>query len=287
MNLGETGWIEEDEEGWVPAPQDYTSGVATTFGYNDPIDNGIGAWGTRTNNPDIVGVSLPVSTTRAYFGDPNKAKDALVEVFNPSTGKTIQAPIVDKGPAEWVVARQGPTIDLTEGARRALGAGGKTPMQWKIIGQVPEEGWEPAPEEEGWVEAPGQEDIDHGKEVPKAIALTDDELRQRARAGTPGEDLEHAPIEYGLQKVQRASAPIDIAARYDPSKPLGEKQQPIPVRPAYLPDEQIKGKMVKLHTTDPASGEAIEEETDAVTAQNFVKGSIDTYSMLMDCLLKS
>jgi hypothetical protein len=57
----------------------------------------------------------------------------LVEVVNPETGKTIQAPIVDKGPADWVIARQGPTIDLTEGARRELGAGGKTPMKWRIL----------------------------------------------------------------------------------------------------------------------------------------------------------
>ena len=219
-------WIDIGrEEDWVDVGTGYTSGLATTFGYNDREDNGLGAWGTPTNNPDLVGVSLPVSTTTAFFGNANKAKDALVEVVNPATGKKIIAPIVDKGPAEWVVARQGPTIDLTEGARRALGAGGKTPVQYKILGHETED---------QWVDMPGQ-DVSHGQEVPQQAAST----------------------------------------------PEGS------VSPTYLSDEQLKDKTVKLRTTDPASGEAYEEETDAATAQNLIKGNIDTYSMLMDCLSKS
>jgi len=67
------------------------------------------------------------------------------------------------------------------------------------------------------------------------------------------------------------------------SEPKGSVSQ----GPTYLPDDQLKGKMVKIRTTDPGSGESIEEETDAMTAQSFIKGNIDTYTTLMDCLSKS
>lgn len=109
-------------------------GIATTFGYNDREDNGIGAWGDRTDNPDIVGVSLNRRTLRNHFGDENLAHGAMVEVVNPKTGKTIIAPIVDKGPADWVVDRQGPTIDLTHAANALIGGSGKTPVNFRIIG---------------------------------------------------------------------------------------------------------------------------------------------------------
>lgn len=108
--------------------------LATTFGYQDSQDNGVGAWGDNTNNPDIVGVSLPVSELRKHFGDENKAKGKFVEVVNSSTGQMVVAPIVDKGPANWVVNRQGPTIDLTFAANKAIGGNGKTPVTYRILG---------------------------------------------------------------------------------------------------------------------------------------------------------
>lgn len=248
-------WVNIDDEGWIDIRPVYTSGIATTFGYNDSGDSGVGAWGTPTNNPDLVGVSLPRKVLAEQFGDENKAKGAMVEVVNPASGKKIVAPIVDKGPADWVIERQGPTIDLTEGARKALASASKTPMQWRFIGgqptqektaSIPTGGQVRAGEaiaptttlasnvDQGWVDV---KDISHGQEVPQAAAAS-------------------------------------------PS-PMGS------VSPTYLPEEDIKGKMVKLRTTDPTSGEAFVEETDAATAQSFIKGNIDTYTTLMDCLSKS
>lgn len=110
-----------------------TKGVATTFGYKDSGDNGVGAWGDKTNNPDVKGVSLPIETLRQHFGNENKAHGKMVEVTNPETGITKVYPIVDKGPAKWVVDRQGPTIDLTHAANQELGGTGKTPMTWRIV----------------------------------------------------------------------------------------------------------------------------------------------------------
>lgn len=231
-------WIDipDEEDNWVDVGGSFTRGLATTFGYNDPQDNGVGAWGTRTNNPNLIGVSLPIRTLREHFGDENKAKDAQVEVFNPATGQKILAPIVDKGPANWVIARQGPTIDLTEGARRALGSGSKTPMQWRF-----------AQKEDQWLDMPAQ-DIGHGQEVPKAVAAAEDQWT----------DL-----------------------------PKAEAAAPVPTGPTYLPDDQIKDRVVKMRITNPDSGEVSERETGAIEAQSFIKGHIDTYTILMNCLQNS
>ncbi len=202
--------VEEEEElppGFAVEAPSYTDGVATTFGYNDPIDNGMGAWGDPTNNPDIVGVSLPVSVTKAYFGDPNKAHNALVEVVNPATGKTIQAPIVDKGPAEWVIARQGPTIDLTEGARRELGAGGKTFVKYKIIGHEQPKQAAASELPPGFqVEQPDEElpegfsvDKGHGAEVPMAeVANASATPRPAGPAYLPPDQLKGLTVKMGI-----------------------------------------------------------------------------------------
>jgi len=112
----------------------FTKGLATTFGYKDPEDNGVGAWGHKTNDPNIMGASLPIAMLRDHFGDENLAKGKMVEVRNPENGKTIKVPIVDKGPAAWVVERQGPTVDLTHAASKAIGATGKTPVEFRILG---------------------------------------------------------------------------------------------------------------------------------------------------------
>ena len=130
--------LEEQQQEQEEQEEEFQSGFATTFGYNDPLDRGVGAWGDSTNNPDIIGVALPVETLRQHFGDEDKAHNALVEVVNPKTGQTIRAPIVDKGPHQQIIESQGPTIDLTEGARRQLGGTGKDEMKWKIIGAAPE-----------------------------------------------------------------------------------------------------------------------------------------------------
>jgi hypothetical protein len=112
-----------------------TNALATEFGYNDPEDNGVGAWGDITNNPYIQGVSLNRGLLKKQFGDENKAHGQLVKVTNPDTGKSIVAPIIDKGPADWVVDRQGNTIDLTHAANQAIGGTGKTPVQYEFVNE--------------------------------------------------------------------------------------------------------------------------------------------------------
>ena len=120
-----------------PEDEEWQSGLATTFGYNDPSDPGIGAWGYDLSTPDAYGVSLSREALTSYFGDEDKAEGHLVEVINPTTGASIIAPIVDKGPAQWVEARQGPTIDLTEKARRDIGNTGMDQARWRIIPDPP------------------------------------------------------------------------------------------------------------------------------------------------------
>jgi hypothetical protein len=118
---------------------DGTPALATTFGYNDPEDNGVGAWGDVTNRPDVQGVSLPITVLKQQFGDTNKAHGQLVRVTNPETGKSVVAPIVDKGPANWVIARQGNTIDLTHATNMAIGGTGKTPVTYSFVNQNKQE----------------------------------------------------------------------------------------------------------------------------------------------------
>lgn len=111
------------------------AGCATAFGLNtsgtgpDPIDNGKGAWGDNTKNRNIVGVSLPIPVINAYQAAHGSAHNICVEIFNPTNGKTIMAPIVDKGPATWT----GNALDLTYKANQMLGGDGKDFMTYKII----------------------------------------------------------------------------------------------------------------------------------------------------------
>lgn len=112
------------------------AGCSTVFGLSlsgkiDSADNGKGAWGDYTRNKEIVGVSLPIPVIEAYQKVHGKAHHICVEVFNPKTGKTIVAPIVDKGPAEWT----GNALDLTYKAAHLIGATGKDFMTYKIFPQ--------------------------------------------------------------------------------------------------------------------------------------------------------
>ena len=103
----------------------------TTFGYQDPDDNGLGAWGRNTNNTTLIGVSLNAAAsgpskpedgiTSVLFGSASAAKNKLVEVYNPATGKSFIGPIVDKGPLYSLPNG----IDLTAGASIALGGTAK------------------------------------------------------------------------------------------------------------------------------------------------------------------
>jgi hypothetical protein len=105
-------------------------------------------------------------------------------------------------------------------------------------------------EQPQWEYIPDTMDIGHGKEVPES--------------------------------PQALEKPIE----FKPAQPAAAAQQAA-VGPTYLPDDQLKDKVVKLRTTDPETGDTIEEETDAITAQSLIKGNIDTYTMLIDCLQRS
>lgn len=95
----------------------YIAAGGSVFGYKDAGDNGRGAFGANTNNTTLVGVSIPVAVAISTFGSVAASKNQLVEVYNPTTNKTIIAPIVDSGPAPWAASG----LDLTAGAVTSLG----------------------------------------------------------------------------------------------------------------------------------------------------------------------
>lgn len=112
----------------VPSTGTGTKCIATCFGYNDPGDNGIGAWGAKTNNKTLVGVSLPIPVVRETFGSTGeevvKQHSVTVQIGDRVVSKM---PIVDLGPGEkggliWdKKANVGHILDLTYGACEALG----------------------------------------------------------------------------------------------------------------------------------------------------------------------
>ena len=223
----------------------YEQGIASTFGYNDPEDNGVGAWGDITDDPNAYGVALPVRQLREMFGDPDKAYGAIVELTNPHTGQTVRAPILDKGPAEWVLNRQGPTIDVTEGVRRQMGLGGKSDMQWRVLGHGfpsdnpmlgpggPLEGfqWEGngdiakpvgqgatgLPEGFQWLPAEGQPTTDTGAIVPGGKGTP---------IAPPSEEESNRLIEAEQTKPTPSEDRIDVP-ELDQKQPQAPVQQPV------------------------------------------------------------
>jgi hypothetical protein len=131
-------------------------GLASQFGaidLNNPNESHVGAWDNDIISS--VGVALPASTLEKQFGSAKDAFGQLVEVQNPKTGKSIIAPIVDIGPGDQVINRQGPTIDLTAGAVKELGhSGGLDQAKWKF---VDEKGTPDAPEGLTLDGGPGQQ----------------------------------------------------------------------------------------------------------------------------------
>lgn len=89
----------------------------SNFGYLDKQDGGMGAWMDKTNNKNVIGASIPISHVKAIFGNTKAAKNRLLEIHNPASGKTLIAPLVDLGPGEGI--KYG--IDLTYGCYTALG----------------------------------------------------------------------------------------------------------------------------------------------------------------------
>ena len=169
-----------------------TPAVATTFGYKDPEDNGVGAWGDVTNRPDVHGVSLPIPVLKQQFGDENKAHGQLVKVTNPDTGQSVVAPIIDKGPADWVVARQGNTIDLTHATNKAIGGNGKTPVTYEFVNQPQSKG--------GMFDdllAENQEASKQDQE-PTQAGMFDDLLGQENQSQSQAGGVSFAPGSYNL-----------------------------------------------------------------------------------------
>jgi len=127
------GTPQANNDGW-------NSGTATSFGTNvdgtrDKEDNGNGKYaGTKTADPNFQGASLSETVLRANGIDPeNKDQVAQHEVEVRNGDKTVRVPIADMGPAKWVEARQGTTVDLTGAVHRQLGTNGKSPIQWRIV----------------------------------------------------------------------------------------------------------------------------------------------------------
>ena len=192
-----------------------TPAVATTFGYNDPEDNGVGAWGDKTNRPDVAGVSLPVPVLRQQFGDPNKAHGQLVKVTNPDTGQSVVAPIIDKGPADWVVGRQGNTIDLTHATNLAIGGSGKTPVKYEFVNQ-------PKTQTQGaglfddllsQTNQQTQAPVQQQQQTPQSGGLFDDLLASNPQQAQPSASPSPTPEQTGKVINLPAYNPIENALR--------------------------------------------------------------------------
>lgn len=122
--------------------------IATHFGYNDPGDDGNGAWGTNTNNTTVVGVAVPIPILIATLGGVtvDHIKGYTVSVICLDTGKfkpTID--IVDDGPGDSVDGQHGllvgkngvlHALDMTAGLCAQLGvkydpvSGGSNVVWW-------------------------------------------------------------------------------------------------------------------------------------------------------------
>ena len=128
-------------------------GKNTTWfgGDNDPMDSGGTASGLITKgHPELMGCALPMQigprggsivTFEPTHGSPLPKfpyKTTIVQVWCPSTNKTIRVPVIDLGPAKWA-CEQGAAIDLTQAAFRALGlslAQGKAQVDYRVLGGV-------------------------------------------------------------------------------------------------------------------------------------------------------
>jgi hypothetical protein len=109
------------------------AGTATTFGLNpdgtvDTQDNGVGFKGANTRDPNLVGVALHPDDLKGAGIPYRDWKNVVVEVTNPQTGQTQRGKVVD------LLGNKDASIDLTYGMTKAVGADGKTPVNWKIVG---------------------------------------------------------------------------------------------------------------------------------------------------------
>ena len=111
------------------------TGKATTFGYNDPEDNGVGApklGQLDTNNRDLIGAAIPEAALRAYVGaNPGSWRTARVQVTG-ANGQQVMVPIVDLGPRDTSDAR-GVVADFTQGLTDLTGNKGDQNFGFRII----------------------------------------------------------------------------------------------------------------------------------------------------------
>jgi N-acetylmuramoyl-L-alanine amidase len=114
---------------------DYVSGKATTFGYKDKGDPGVGAprLGTiSTNDPDLVGIAVPEQALRQRLGaNPALWRTARVEVVTPD-GRHMLVPIVDLGPKD-TSGQRGVAADFTQKLHSLLGNTGEETYKFKIV----------------------------------------------------------------------------------------------------------------------------------------------------------
>jgi hypothetical protein len=123
---------------------DRAVGNATTFGLDydtkgyDQEDNGKGAFGYNTRDPNLEGASLPIQVIKNSIGDYTrdpkvfnaiKTGQYKVAVTN-ADGTTRVVNLVDAGPAEWT----GNAVDLTYKTSHDLGTNGKAKVGYQIIG---------------------------------------------------------------------------------------------------------------------------------------------------------
>lgn len=118
-----------------PSDVQVVGGKATQFGKHDPEDEGTGSELLRVvqTNSDVFGVSLKRSRLVAIFGsdlrNSTQLVAALVEVFNPQSGRFARVPIVDVGPAEYLSAE----IDLTLALDQFLETDGSAQVQFRVV----------------------------------------------------------------------------------------------------------------------------------------------------------
>jgi hypothetical protein len=115
--------------------QGYVTGKATTFGYKDKGDPGVGAprLGTiSTNDPDLVGIAVPEQALRQQIGaNPAAWRQARVDVMT-QDGRHMLVPIVDLGPGDTSPQR-GVAADFTQKLHGLLGNTGEQTYGFKII----------------------------------------------------------------------------------------------------------------------------------------------------------
>ena len=115
--------------------ENYISGRATTFGYKDQGDPGVGApklGGLSTNNTDLIGAAVPQEALQRYVSaHPADWRKARVEVVT-DDGRRLLVPIFDLGPRDTSDER-GVVADFTQALTNLTGNIGEQNYKFRII----------------------------------------------------------------------------------------------------------------------------------------------------------